>query len=143
MRSKGRRRGREAARGEEEWRLGIDGERVRESSGKEKVRVQGKEREKREREKRKEKEGKRKRRQGGRGLKRKGKGPSCEVGGHDCKKRKEGEGGCKMQGGGKENCRGETRGNPRVWRLGGLWARVGLLYRISKHLFFLQINFGN
>ena len=50
-------------------------------------------------------------------------------------KEKRGDGGCKTQGVGTE----KARGNPRVWRLGGLgpvWAALSHL----KFLFLLQIN---
>ena len=56
--------------------------------------------------------------------------------GLDCEKEKRGKGGCKMQGVGKENCQGKIR----VWRLGGLWAGVGLLSRKLKTFFFYFAN---
>ena len=44
------------------------------------------------------------------GPKRKGEGPVREVEGPRKKKRRRGEGGCKVQGVGKQNCQGETLG---------------------------------
>ena len=47
------------------------------------------------------------------GPEKKGKGPFCEVEGHDCEKRERGKGGCKRQGVEKEKSQrkpGETLG---------------------------------
>ena len=49
------------------------------------------------------------------------------------------EGGCEKSGGGKQICQGKIR----VWRLGGLWAGIGLLSRNSQNILILQIKFGN
>ena len=54
------------------------------------------------------KEGKRKRR--GEGPETRRKGSFREVEGQICKTKKRREGGCKVQGVGKENCQGETLG---------------------------------
>ena len=69
------------------------------------------------------------------GTRKEKKGPSYKVGGPDRKITKREEGGCKVQGLGKENCQ---EGNPRVWRLYGLWP-VGLLSRVSNFIFFSKL----
>ena len=69
-------------------------------------------------------------------------GPNCknqrtkrQVEGSGRKKGKDGEGGCKRQGVGKENSQGKIR----VWRLGVLGPVVGLLSINSQNVFILQI----
>ena len=77
-----------------------------------------------------------------RGLKRKGKGPMCEVEGLDHEKQKTEEGGCKMQGVGKQNSQGETLGFGVRWA----WAGLGYSLAILKTFiifFFCKIILAN
>ena len=65
------------------------------------------------------------------------KGKNAEVEGPFREKKKRGEGGCKVQGVGKEN----SQGRIRVWRLGGLGPVLGCSHALSNFDFLLQINF--
>ena len=75
----------------------------------------------------KEKVGRKKKR--GRGLK---KGPRCEVEGSICKKKKEGEGGCKVQGVRRKRVRAGIRVLEARWA----WTGFGLLSRNSQNILF-------
>ena len=69
------------------------------------------------------------------------KGPKGKVEGSGRKRGKDGEGGCKRQGVGKEN----SQGRIRVWRLGGLGPVLGYSLASQKLFIFLlkKNNFDN